>query len=117
LSPQPVKGKQANAWGLYDMLGNVGEYCWDWYGAYPGGPATDPSGATTGTSRVGRSGVWGDDARSIRAATRFNLEPIGCWVLWGFRTVRATCGGVACPTPPRGTASCNAQQECEYTGG
>ena len=65
-----VGGKQANAWGLYDMHGNVWEWCLDWYGNYPGGHETDRRGAPSGTSRVNRGGSWLDLASSCRSAYR-----------------------------------------------
>ena len=52
----PVGQKLANAWGLYDMHGNVGEWCWDRYGTYPDGSETDPDGAMSGMHRVLRGG-------------------------------------------------------------
>jgi formylglycine-generating enzyme required for sulfatase activity len=66
----PVGQKQANAWGLYDMLGNVWEWTSDWYGSYPGGAVTDPVGASTGSNRVLRGGSWYSHARLARAAYR-----------------------------------------------
>ena len=78
----------ANGYGLYDMAGNVFEWCWDWYGTpYVGG--TDPQGATTGSSRVLRGGVWGSLASFARCAFRINRAPGNARNSSGFRTVLA----------------------------
>jgi formylglycine-generating enzyme required for sulfatase activity len=66
----PVKSKQPNAWGLYDMLGNVAEWCSTKPGAYPTGSVTDPTGEQYGGSYIVRGGSWTQDANFSRLASR-----------------------------------------------
>jgi formylglycine-generating enzyme required for sulfatase activity len=84
----PVGQKQANAWGLYDMHGNVREWCWDWYGAFLAGAQTDPLGAASGTQRILRGGGMGNDDWQIRSAFRGRLIASGRTYTSGFRVVR-----------------------------
>jgi formylglycine-generating enzyme required for sulfatase activity len=86
----PVGEKNANAWGLHDMHGNVWEWCQDWYGDYPSGVVTDPSGPSSGTKRVARGGAWGRAPELCRSASRVvKAEPDYSSGLIGFRLVRA----------------------------
>ena len=87
----PVGRKQANGYGLYDMLGNVFEWVQDWFWPYPGGSVTDPAGPSTGSERVYRGGDWGLDANSSRATSRSTLAPD--LPSNGFRLARTVEGG------------------------
>ena len=82
-----------NAFGLYDMHGNVSEWVWDYYGAYPAEEQNDPTGPETGTMRVYRGGGWNDFAKNMRSAYRATLEPELMSFNIGIRLVRNAVAG------------------------
>jgi formylglycine-generating enzyme required for sulfatase activity len=89
-STQPVGQKLPNSWGLYDMNGNVQQWCQD-YGVapYPGGSVTDPQGPSSGSNRVYRGGSWFTGAAACRSASRVGSFPTGVGFSTGFRVVLA----------------------------
>jgi formylglycine-generating enzyme required for sulfatase activity len=110
----PVGQKQPNTWGLYDMHGNVPEWCLDWHGIYPGGEVTDPVLEMYNPERSVRGGGWFDGAEAVRSTHRANMlydwrwlraaRPVGA-VGIGFRialgaSASANHGAPSAPRPP-----------------
>lgn len=83
----PVGLKKPNAWGLYDMHGNVWEWCQDWYGEYPVDAVTDPKGVKKGSRRIDRGGSWGIVGSAGRCAFRSSYIPTSRTHDLGFRVV------------------------------
>ena len=87
-STAPVRSYPGSAWGLYDMHGNVWEWCEDWRGAYPTDSVTDPAGPPRGSDRVIRGGSWDTAPGGLRSAFRGYNTPDSRHNLIGFRLVR-----------------------------
>jgi formylglycine-generating enzyme required for sulfatase activity len=87
--PYPVGLKRPNKWGLYDMYGNVWEWCLDWFGTYPGGSATNPVGPDSGSFRVYRGGGWRSGGKHCRSAFRPNTATDDRGYALGLRPVLA----------------------------
>lgn len=96
----PVGERKPNAWGLHDMLGNVGEWCQDWWAPPEPQDLTDPTGPRTGERRVRRGGCWASCARRCRPADRLGVLPECRCALIGFRVALAPAAADDPDEPP-----------------
>ncbi len=115
---QPVGGKRPNAWGLYDMIGNIGEWCQDWYGPdyYGAGPTQDPRGPERGEFRIVRGGTFGLYEWHLRFSSRSPLPPGFRFEDFGFRCVREKlAAGGAGPGRPSTSATSDVAGRWEGT--
>jgi formylglycine-generating enzyme required for sulfatase activity len=81
----PVGQKRPNAWGLYDLHGNVWEWCLDWFAPYPAMDVKDPSGPAQGKFKVFRGGGWNNEIKFAGSANRFMMAPASGIYFAGFR--------------------------------
>jgi formylglycine-generating enzyme required for sulfatase activity len=86
----PVGEFAANGYGLYDMAGNMSEWCWDRYGTYAEGSQTNPRGPTSGSQRVYRGGNWGNNFNFCKVAARVAADPGPPPPIVGFRVARSS---------------------------
>jgi formylglycine-generating enzyme required for sulfatase activity/tRNA A-37 threonylcarbamoyl transferase component Bud32 len=90
----PAGSKLCNAWGLFDMHGNVDEWCGDWYSSYREESVDDPLGSVAGSRRVYRGGSWSYPSWNCRSSDRFSLSPTSRYNILGFRVARVPSAGV-----------------------
>lgn len=105
-----VNSFSPNGWGLYNMHGNVGEWVWDYYGAYSAEEQNNPTGAETGTLRVYRGGGWNDFAKNMRSAYRAAMAEDKSSFNIGIRLVRNAVSGP-------GSVVSTGKENAESTGG